>query len=356
MTTNLPGHLAKISERAQSLIGKSLDNIGRGQPPRLSIEGNRFTLIDTAGGRMPMDTLYCDVVFVDVNDHKSKIYYPPDSPYDPESPEPPVCFSDNGVAPSVQAQEPQNSLCGTCPKQAWGKINQLGNKVPWCTDYLKTAILVPQASQHQQYPFLFRIPPASFGNFRAYLTALRDRQIRLDFVVTRVEFVPGSTGTLQFKPHPTAAWVSPELAPIIDTLIASRKTDALVGRLDKPINSVAAVHRNELHKIAMQGASVETPWIDPTQSQTPKAQVVVIEDGVAVPAPPIEAPPKPRNKRRQVAGQYGAGGGGSKGQIAPDAVGQYGGGGADPERFGVVNAPDEPSAIIADAIDKAFPQ
>ena len=342
MTTNLPQHLAKISERAQSLIGKSLDNIGRGQPPRLSIENNRFTLIDTAGGRIALDTLYCDVVFVDVNDHKSKIYYPPESPYDPESPEPPLCFSDNGVAPSFQAQVPQSEYCGPCPKQAWGKINQLGNKVPWCTDYLKTAILVPEASKYQQHPFMFRIPPNSFGNFRAYLTALRDRQIRLDFVVTRVEFVAGSTGTLQFKPHPTAAWVSPELAPIIDKLIASRQTDALVGRLDKPINTAASAPRSTY--MNAQLAPVETPRIagskPATSPQTPNAEVVVIQDGVAVPAPPIEAPPKPRNRRRQVAPEAGE-------RPAPTFAPE------DAERFGVVDAP-EPSDVIADAIDKAF--
>ena len=78
--------------------------------------------------------------------------------------------------------------------------------------------------------------------------------------------------------------------------------------------------------------------------QTPKAEVVVIEKGKAVPAPPIETPPKPRNKRRQVAGEH------AVDHAAPNFAP------ADqPERFGVVDAP-EPSDIIADAIDKAFPQ
>jgi hypothetical protein len=110
-------------------------------PPHVSIKDNRFTLVDGAGTRHPLNTLSLDCVVLDLNEKMSRIYYDPNEPYDPDSPAVPLCFSDNGVAPSVRAREPQAKSCkpdregvNGCRWSVWGSATSkvTGQEVPAC--------------------------------------------------------------------------------------------------------------------------------------------------------------------------------------------------------------------------------
>src|ERR1700733_6455240 len=191
----LPAYLQNIP--ATTLAETAIANVSAGSPPYLSIQGNRFTLVDIAGNTIPIQTLYVDVVIVDVNDHISKIFFGLNKPYDPNNPSPPVCFSDNGLAPSIGSSQPQSPTCASCPQNVWGsKVSQMGSAVKQCADQQKIAIYVPEYSDGL---FLLRIPPGSFGNWRSYMAKFVGAGLNPRMVTTRISFEQNVVGTLVFQ-------------------------------------------------------------------------------------------------------------------------------------------------------------
>jgi len=250
--------------RQVTLTTDATADLGVLLPPHISIRGNRFALVDAAGMRYSVNTLHLDVVIVDVNPHKSKVYWG-DDPFDPNAVEfiPPVCFSDNGVAPSADAQEKQARTCAECVHNERSKINEVtGNRSKPCSDRKKMAVLVLNDTG---LVYQLQIPPATLktlvkyaGQLQAMKTPGTDRKADLNDVVTRLTFVDGKNGELAFA---AAAWISSVQAnqvggwtfivnqqgqaltapdqglafgTAIDDLIDSGVTDKIVGRLDKP--------------------------------------------------------------------------------------------------------------------------
>lgn len=147
------------------LIDHAADNLGRTMPPRLSIDMNRFTLIDSGGNQKPINALNLDVCFVDLNPKVSKMYF--GKKYNPnDSSDPPKCWSDNGTAPSSQAIEPQNPTCMSCPHNAIGSaISEFtGAKIKACVDMKKLAFIVP--GDPDNMIFLMTVKPGSFKNWQ----------------------------------------------------------------------------------------------------------------------------------------------------------------------------------------------
>ena len=123
---NAPQLPAFLQNRQSKALATELSaNLGAGSPPYISIMGNRFTLIDSAGDEEPVQTYspqigpYLDCVLIDAGKHISKIFY--DKPFDPNATqyEAPVCWSDNGVGPSRNAAKPQSPTCAACPNAVW---------------------------------------------------------------------------------------------------------------------------------------------------------------------------------------------------------------------------------------------
>jgi hypothetical protein len=113
----------------RALTTTATANLGRPMPPRLSIDQNRFTLVDSTGNEKMIQMLYLDVIFIDLNDNVSKMYWGKE--YNPQiTGDIPLCWSDNGVGPSVQASDPQSTTCAACPHNAWGSsVNQQTGKL-----------------------------------------------------------------------------------------------------------------------------------------------------------------------------------------------------------------------------------
>jgi len=186
----------------RSLATVAAANLGRPMPPRLSIDGNRFTLIDSAGNERPHNLLTLDIVIIDLNDHTSKMYWGKE--YNPnDTGDIPICWSDNGEAPSVQAQTPQSPKCMTCPHNAIGSaISKFtGTKIKACVDMKKVAFIVPG----EQGIYLMTIKPGSFKNWSAYVNMLAGQKsnthpggVELYEVVTQLAFE--SQGVLKFSP------------------------------------------------------------------------------------------------------------------------------------------------------------
>src|SRR5258708_8858745 len=102
-----------ISQRAVSAA--LLSDFGPGMHPRISIRGGQFALVDAAGLRYGAPVFLRNTpqgqkvtmlaVIIGANPKKSRVFYA--GAYDQDNPGPPDCFSDNGLAPSPAASNPQ---------------------------------------------------------------------------------------------------------------------------------------------------------------------------------------------------------------------------------------------------------
>jgi hypothetical protein len=224
---SLPAYLQ--NDAADDLARRISDNLPKSAPPYISIEGNRFTLVDSAGEEEAIETLYLDVCILDVGDHISKIYYEQEYGGKAGTGAPPDCWSDNGVAPSRSAAKPQSPTCMGCPKNEWGSaVSKMSGKgVKACRDYYKLACLVPG----DDMIFLLRVPPNSLKNIDAYTMKFNGQEVGLSSVMTRMSFVPGVQGTLQFQ---AIDYIDEATHKTRIAVRNSKATDAIVGRTDKP--------------------------------------------------------------------------------------------------------------------------
>ena len=290
MSNTLPTYLQNKQSRglAQSLSA----NLGAGSPPFLSIMGNRFTLIDSAGDEIAVATYdpkigpYVDCAIIDSLAVTSKIYY--DKPFDPAATqyEPPACFSDNGIAPSRNASKPQSATCASCPQAAWGsKVSAVSGKgVKACADIQKIAILYPG----YEMPFLVRIPPNSRTNFRGYVNKFVGQQVDVCDVVTRITFEPGGIGTLHFD---AVGFIDEASFGQREKLAAAHATDSMVGRTDMPIQGAIAA------PAAAPALAAPTPFVPaaatPSMPMAPPPQ--------AAQPPATAASPSSGRRRRNTA-------------------------------------------------------
>ena len=107
--------------------------VSAGGFPVVSIKGKVFhvqrgderTLITKGEDGEPAASL--EAVIVAVNPNKSKVYY--DQGYEEGSAAKPTCYSNDGLAPAADAEEPQAKKCATCPHNQWGsRITDNGGK------------------------------------------------------------------------------------------------------------------------------------------------------------------------------------------------------------------------------------
>lgn len=245
-----------------------MDGLGAGSHPRISIKGSRFTLVDAGGTRYPWPALVLPVVIIGANPKASKIFYA--SAYDPDAGEPPTCFSDNGVAPSVNAGEPQARTCAECQWFGWGSATSqmTGKKTKACSDKKKLAVVVPGDTTHLAYEL--QVPPASLKSLNAYAGMVGSmtipdgsRRADLSDVVTLVSFVVdgGAVGLLEFQNWGWIDSVGPDhqltydqqgrplaspdggetFGAFIDDLWGGTTVDTLVNLNDKPWHGAGQV-------------------------------------------------------------------------------------------------------------------
>jgi hypothetical protein len=223
---NLPAHLQNRENR--HLAERGMSGLGGLMPPHISIQGNSFTLIDASGNEQSAGATL-DCVIADVSDVNCKRYY--DKPWEPGSTEPPACFSANGVAPSREASKPQSRTCAECQWNVRGSaISKMsGAAIKACRDEKWLAVLIPTIPDML---FQLIVTPGSFDNWKSYLKKFENTGMGLDFVVTRLTFVPKVNGVIAFE---APGFVDAPTTARIDAALGEKKTDALVGRNDVPI-------------------------------------------------------------------------------------------------------------------------
>lgn len=215
-----------------NLVQAAAAGIATPQPAHISLSDNRFTLVDAAGNERVHQMLYLDMIIADANRNVSKIFY--DTAFTGrDDGAAPVCYSDNGMAPSVQADKPQAQTCAVCPNNAWGSaVSQMtGKGVKACRDYKKIAVVLPD---QPSMIFQLRVPPASLKALAAYARSLSAHNINgrpadLCDAITRVEFE--SQGVIKFTP---VGQINDAQGALLDDIAAKDLTADIVGNNDVP--------------------------------------------------------------------------------------------------------------------------
>jgi len=184
--SKLPAHLqGKV--KTQNAFASA---VSVGGFPVISIKGKVFhiqrgderTLVTKGEEGEPASSL--EAVIVAVNPNKSKVFY--DSGYEEGSVAKPTCYSNDGIAPAADAEDPQAKKCAVCPHNQWGsRITDNGGKGKACADSMRLAIASPTQLND---PMLLRVPAASLKTLGQYGAQLAKRGVEPQHVVTRIGF------------------------------------------------------------------------------------------------------------------------------------------------------------------------
>lgn len=125
-----------------------------------------------------------EAIIVAVNPNKSKVYY--DHGYEEGSVAKPTCYSNDGLAPAADAENPQAKSCAACPHNQWGsRITDNGGKGKACGDSMRLAIASPDQLND---PMLIRVPAASLKTLGQYGAQLAKRGVEPHHVLTKIGF------------------------------------------------------------------------------------------------------------------------------------------------------------------------
>lgn len=298
-TAALPAYLKNRDTLAE--INREVLTVGPSFPV-LSIKGKIFTLVK--GGEKKVITRVVDgeeepaphVTLTVIRANVSSRQYYAKGYIDGESDgNRPTCYSQDGVAPSPYAAEPQAKKCGACPHAVWGsRVAQPGDeggKGTACTPRTRLAVIDPNKPE---MPFLLGVPAGSKKNFSEVVKVADNRSIPYNALVLRVGFDPEAPSPrLTFKP---IGVVNDELYGQIKDKYNSDEIKEIVGLLEvappvteAPEPAAPKVSTDELDA-ALAAKAVE------------KAKATAkVESKKEEPKPAPAAKPKAENKPTQAA-------------------------------------------------------
>jgi hypothetical protein len=277
----LPAHLQKA--QLPRLSDRATEGMGSAMPPHISIRGNEFTLVDSAGEEISIDTKHLDVAIIDLSDVMCKLYY--DNDWTPDSKDPPLCWSANGVAPSREAIQPQSATCQACPQNIRGSaVSKLsGASIKACRDEKWLAVII---DGYKDAIFQFRVTPGSFKNWSAYSEKFKKQPFDIRDVITRMQFEKDKNGVVTFTP---ANWLTPDMTALRNKLVTGKATDGIVGRLDQPITAGAAISQTQSPLLTAPVAATQT------QPQTAAPAAETVQPARKRGRPPASHEPAPAN-------------------------------------------------------------
>lgn len=175
--------------------------------PVISIKGKTFAVVRDGERKVipnPKDpespATSIEVVIIKANKNTSKVYYAKGYDKDTSEGQKPDCYSNDGIAPAADAQNPQSKKCATCPHNQWGsRITEKGTtKGKACADVVRLAV-APVGQLND--PMLLRVPPASIRALGEYGQLLTKRGVSYNMVVTKISFdTEAESPRLLFKP------------------------------------------------------------------------------------------------------------------------------------------------------------
>ena len=205
----LPAHLQGPDAAAAIAAANAAaaGGIKSGSFPRISIKGGKFHEKDggetktyfmpAAPGQPPLPMMCLEAVIVAANPALTKLYYK--DPFAEGEDREPNCSSSNGVTPDSHITAPQNSVCATCPQNAWGsKVSKMSGKdIKACDDNKQLAVLPAMDLTYKALGLT--ITKAALTDWGKYVRALSDRGFPVDSIVTNLTFdATASFPKLQF--------------------------------------------------------------------------------------------------------------------------------------------------------------
>lgn len=263
INVNVPAHLAARIGAPSVLAQSVMAGLGGGPSfPKISIKGSRFR-IKEGSTETVLNTLELEVVIVGANPKLSKTWYA--TKWDPNAePVAPDCYSLDGVSPAADADSPQNDLCASCPKNAWGsEVTDKGQQLKACSDHKRLAVVAADDPSGPIY--LLEVTPAALKGLNQYQRELTMRGIPAEVVKTKVTFdTDASFPKLQFA---FGGFLDAETQSVVDGLFGSPEVAEVTGE-----------------------ATVSTPAPAPAPVPAPAPKPQVAPKPVAVVAPPPPAP------------------------------------------------------------------
>lgn len=267
----------------------------------LSIKSKVFTVIDGENKKLVMsldsdgnetDTpaANLEVVVVDVNPNKSRVYYK--GGYEEGSSNKPDCSSNDNIAPAADAANPQAKKCAVCPHSQYGsRINEAGKKSFACSESMRLAV-APVGQLND--PMLLRVPPTSLKALGAFGRDVQLKGAEPHQVITRVGFdYTVSHPALTFKP---LRYVTEDMYATIMETRESETVQFITGVKAMPQAEDAEADTESFVEPPKPEAKVAKPkppvkQDDDDLPDTPKAKVNVEDDAPkkAKPAVPVES-------------------------------------------------------------------
>ena len=199
------GKIPAYLQQFRAGTNADLTSLTGGGFPVISIRGKTFAVVKDGERKIlpnPRDpdspATNIDVVLLAANKGYSKVFYSKGYDKDSEGAKP-DCYSNNGVEPAADAQNPQAKKCATCPHNQWGsRIGDRGeNKGKSCSDSKRLAV---SAGGQINEPMLLRVPPTSLRVLSDYAAWLDKRGVESHMVLTKIGFDPEApTPKLTFK-------------------------------------------------------------------------------------------------------------------------------------------------------------
>ena len=125
--------------------------------------------------------------------------------YDPNNPEPPICYAfgetDEGLAPHPDSTSPQNVDCATCPKNEWGS-DPAGGKGKACKNVRRLALMssADLDKVDKANIVLAKLPVTSVKNWSTYANQVANvLKVPPIAVITELSVVPDSRTMLQVE-------------------------------------------------------------------------------------------------------------------------------------------------------------
>lgn len=221
----VPAHIAARMGQQSALAASLAAGLASGESyPRISIKGSRFRIVEGKTETV-LDQTKLNVVIVGANPRLSKTYY--GRQWDPnDEPTGPDCFSLDGVSPDVSVQKPENDLCASCPKNAWGsKVSATGQQIKACADQKRLAIVAAEDPSGPIY--LLQVTPAALKGLNQYQKELTVRGIPLEVVKTVLSFdTDASFPKLKFG---FGGFLDAETQAVVDELFGSDQVLEITG-------------------------------------------------------------------------------------------------------------------------------
>jgi hypothetical protein len=258
--SKLPAHLAgKV--KTDNVFANA---VSAGGFPVISIKGKVFhitrgdekTLVTKGDEGEPAASL--EAIIVAVNPNKSKVFY--DSGYEEGSVAKPTCYSNDGLSPAADAENPQAKKCAVCPHNQWGsRITDNGGKGKACGDSMRLAISPPDQIND---PMLIRVPAASLKTLGQYGAQLAKRGVEPNHVLTKIGFDYNvAHPALTFKAMRFVE--ADELAQVEAVLLEESET---IGQITGTGNSVTP----EVEHKAAEAAPKPAPAPEPAPKPAPE--------------------------------------------------------------------------------------